>query len=163
MSLKSIMLGALFLAPSIAMAAGPAVGSPAPNFIARTLDDSSYRLKSDIGKPKVINFFSLTCKPCRQEMPELGKLEKKYPGAKFIAVNTKDDDAETVKKFVQSLSGAPSNVLLTSGGFEETFKLMGLPHTVVLDRDNVVLMNLVGYTPENIRLLNKALMEISKH
>lgn len=96
-------------------------------------------------------------------MPELGKLEKKYPGAKFIAVNTKDDDAETVKKFVQSLSGAPSNVLLTSGGFEETFKLMGLPHTVVLDRDNVVLMNLVGYTPENIRLLNKALMEISKH
>lgn len=154
----------LSLSP-LAMAGGngPAVGQPAPNFIGRTLGDDSYRLKGDKGRPKVINFFALTCKPCRQEMPELGKLEKQYPGVKFISVNTQDDKPEAVAKFIKSLSGAPSHVVLTSGGMQETFHYLGLPHTLLLDSDNVVLMNLVGFTPANMKLLHKALAEMDKH
>lgn len=164
MWLKKVIGLVLLCASPLAMGAtaGPAVGQPAPNFLGRTLDDNSYRLKSDTGKPKVINFFSVTCKPCQQEMPELGKLEKQYPGVKFISVNTNDDKLEIVQKFVKSLSGAPSHVVLTSGGLQETFSLMGLPHTIVLDRNNVVLMNLVGFTPDNIKLLNKTLQELPK-
>jgi cytochrome c biogenesis protein CcmG/thiol:disulfide interchange protein DsbE len=164
MWIKGMLGVALVLLAPIALGAtaGPAVGQPAPNFLGRTLDDNSYRLKSDTGKPKVINFFSLTCKPCRQEMPELGKLEKQYPGVKFISVNTNDEQREVVEKFVKSLPAAPSNIVLTSGGLQETFHLLGLPHTIVLDSDNVVLMNLVGYTPDNIKRLNKALQEIAQ-
>jgi thiol-disulfide isomerase/thioredoxin len=166
MSVKNILWVAALLSVSswaAAAPAGPAVGQPAPNFLGRTLDDMSYRLKSDVGQPKVINFFSLTCKPCRQEMPELAKLEKRNPGVKFIAVNTNDDKLEVVDKFIKALPGAPSHVVLTSGGLQETFRLMGLPHTIVLDSDNVVLLNLVGYTPENIKLLQKTLQELAQH
>jgi thiol-disulfide isomerase/thioredoxin len=164
MRLIGLMTVALLAVSPLALGAtvGPTVGQPAPNFLGRTLDDNSYRLKSDTGKPKVINFFSLTCKPCRQEMPELGKLEKQYPGVKFISVNTNDDKLEVVAKFVKALPGSPSNIVLTSGGLQETFHYLGLPHTIVLDSDNVVLMNLVGYTPENIKRLHQALQEIAK-
>lgn len=142
---------------------GPEIGQPAPNLIGRTLDEKSYRLKSDKGMPKVINFFSVTCKPCRQEMPELAQLEKEYPGIKFISVHTQEEKPETVASFVKSLPGAPSIIVLTSGGLQETFNYMGLPHTLVLDSNNIVLMNLSGYTPDNTQRLIKELQELTKH
>jgi hypothetical protein len=95
-------------------------------------------------------------------MPELAKLEKQYSGVKFISVHTQPDNPENVAKFVKSLSGAPSNIVLTSGGLQDTFHYLGLPHTIVLDSDNVVLMNLVGYTPDNMRRLGKILHELTK-
>jgi len=95
-------------------------------------------------------------------MPELAKLEKQYPGVKFISVHTQESKPEVVEKFVQSLAGAPSNIVLTSGGIQETFQYLGLPHTMVLDSNNVVLMNLVGYTPDNMKRLSKALQQLAK-
>jgi thiol-disulfide isomerase/thioredoxin len=161
------LLGVVFLAvtlpvPVLASGDGPEIGQPSPNLIGRTLGDSSYRLKSDKGSPKVINFFLVTCKPCRQEMPELAKLEKQYTGVKFISVHAQEEKPEVVAKFVKSLSGAPSNIVLTSGGLQDTFHYIGLPHTMVLDSDNVVLMNLSGYTPANMQALNKALQQFTK-
>lgn len=164
MWMKKFIWAVLLLASPAAMSAtiGPEVGQPAPNLVGHTLDDQIYRLKSDKGSPKVINFFWVSCKPCRQEMPELAKLEKQYIGVKFISVHTQPDNPENVAKFVKSLSGAPSNIVLTSGGLQDTFHYLGLPHTIVLDSDNVVLMNLVGYTPDNMRRLGKMLHELTK-
>jgi thiol-disulfide isomerase/thioredoxin len=166
-SLKRLF-GAAVLALTLPVAvcageeSGPEIGQPSPNLVGRTLNDSSYRLKNDKGSPKVVNFFWIGCKPCRQEMPELAKLEKQYPGVKFISVHTQEEKPEAVAKFVKSLSGAPSNIVLTSGGLQEIFHYLGLPHTVVMDRDNVVLMNLSGYTPDNMRALNKELQHLTK-
>ena len=160
------MIAALSMLPlSVVYAAnsnGPEVGQPAPNIIGRTLDDQSYRLKSDKGSPKVINFFWVGCKPCRQEMPELAKLENQYKGVKFISVHTLAEQPENVSKFVKSLVGAPSNIVQTTGGIQETFQYQGLPHTMLLDSENVVLMNLSGYTPENMQRLSKALQQLPK-
>ena len=166
MLLKSLWVAALLTLslPSVHAADGngPDVGQPSPNIIGRTLDDQSYRLKSDKGSPKVINFFWVGCKPCRQEMPELAKLEKQYKGVKFISVHTLVEQPENITKFVKSLSGAPSNIVQTSGGIQETFHYRGLPHTMLLDSDNIVLMNLSGYTPENMQRLTRALQKLPK-
>lgn len=172
MLIKSI-LGAVLLALALPVTvfaeagSGPAVGQQSPSLIGRTLSDKVYRLKSDIGNPKVINFFWVGCKPCRQEMPELAQFEKKYPGVKFISIhtqpaNTSEEKPESVAKFVKSLPGAPSTIVLTSGGIQDTFQYNGLPHTILLDSNNVVLMNFIGYTPDNMQRLNKALQQLAK-
>lgn len=167
MLLRKLLVCVFLLAilPSVASAegSGPEIGQPSPNLIGHTLDgDKPYRLKNDIGRPKVINFFWVGCKPCRQEMPELAQLEKQYTGVKFIAVHTKAEKPEVVEKFVKSLSGAPSNIILTSGGLEDIFHFIGLPHTIVLDSNNVVVTNLSGYTPNNMQRLTTALQELKK-
>lgn len=156
-------LAALPAAVCAAETNGPEIGQPSPNLIGHTLDDNPYRLKNDKGRPKVINFFWVNCKPCRKEMPELAQLEKQYKGVKFIAAHTQAEKPEVVEKFVKSLAGAPSNIVLTSGGLQDTFHYVGLPHTIVLDGDNVVLMNLSGYTPDNMQRLTKVLQELTKH
>ncbi len=130
--------------------AGPQVGKLVPNLIGRTLDDQPYLLKKDIGYPKVINFFAVSCKPCRVEMPELAKYERRFKGVKFISVHALDENPAIVEKFVKSLSDAPSNIILTEGGLQDSFNYLGLPHTILLDKNNIVLMNLVGYTRENM-------------
>jgi thiol-disulfide isomerase/thioredoxin len=167
MLLRNLLACAILLAAVPTFASeeghGPEIGQPSPNLIGRTLDDKSYRLKNDKGSPKVINFFWIGCKPCRQEMPELAQLEKQYTGVKFIAVHTQAEKPEVVEKFVQSLSGAPSNIVLTSGGLQDSFHFFGLPHTIVLDSNNVVLMNLSGYTPNNMQRLTTMLQELTKH
>lgn len=95
-------------------------------------------------------------------MPELAKLERQYRGVTFIAVHTLAEQPENIIKFLKSLPGVPSNIVQTSGGIQETFHYRGLPHTMLLDSDNVVLMNLSGYTPENIRRLANALQKLPK-
>jgi len=140
---------------------GPKIGQTAPNLIGRTMaDDKPYRLKADKGSPKVINFFWVQCVPCRKEMPELAGLEKQYSGVKFISVHTQQEKLEVVSKFLKSLAGHPSNIVLTSGGVDQTFDFIGLPHTVVLDANNVVLANFNGYTKQNMIGLKNKLQEL---
>ena len=163
---KNIFWMALLLSFSCAVQAGdgsgPQVGKPAPNLIGRTFDDKPYLLKKDKGSPKVINFFWVSCKPCRVEMPELAKLEQRFKGVKFISVHAEDENPAIVAKFIKSLPGAPANVVLTEGSLRETFNYFGLPHTIVLDSDNIVLMNLVGYTQENMHELTSQLQKMTK-
>lgn len=160
------LLGAILMMSLLSLAAfategtGPEVGQPSPNLIGRTPDDKPYRLKSDIGQAKVINFFWVNCKPCKEEMPELAKLEKQYPKIKFISVHTQKESPENVMMFIKALPSAPSNIVLTSGGIQDSFHYLGLPHTVVLDNNNIVLMNLVGYTPENMKKLSESLKQM---
>lgn len=164
--LSKSLLGAVLLLCSFALFAeegtGPQVGQPVPNLIGRTLNDEPYMLKKDKGSPKVINFFWVSCKPCRVEMPELAKLEQRFKGVKFIAVHAEDEPPAVVANFVKSLSAAPSNIVLTKGGLRASFNYNGLPHTIVLDSDNIVLMNLVGYTPDNMHILAKQLQKMEK-
>jgi len=154
MWVKNLFAIILFLSLTAAVQAeegtGPQVGKLVPNLIGRTLDDKPYLLRKDIGSPKVINFFAVSCKPCRVEMPELAKYERRFKGVKFIAVHALDENPAIVEKFVKSLVDAPSNIILTEGGLQDSFNYLGLPHTIVLDKNNIVLMNLVGYTQENM-------------
>lgn len=142
------------LSQNVSAQDGPAVGEASPNFMGRTMDDQLYRLANDTDRPKVISFFWTQCGHCKLELPELAKMEKKYPKVKFIAVHTKDESPETVKKFLRSLSASPSTVILTTGSLQEEFLYKGLPHTVVLDAENTVLANFSGYTPQNMKELN---------
>jgi thiol-disulfide isomerase/thioredoxin len=164
--MKSLIGAVVLLALTFTVQAeegtGPQVGKPVPNLIGRTLGDEPYLLKKDKGSPKVINFFAVSCKPCRVEMPELAKFERRFKGVKFISVHALNENPAIVAKFVKSLSDAPSNIILTEGGLEQPFNFIGLPHTLVLDSNNIVLMNLVGYTRENMLDLGSQLGKMEK-
>ena len=95
-------------------------------------------------------------------MPELAIMEKVYSKVKFISVHTKEEPVQLVEQFIKSLAGAPSTIVLTTGSLKESFEYAGLPHTIVLDQNNIVLANFVGYTPENMQQLKKLLDSLNK-
>jgi len=153
--LFALILSLFFTGP--ALANGPDKGKPAPNLMGRTFDGKLYRLSKYKGRPKVINFFWIYCKPCKEEMPELAALEKKYPNVDFISVHTEEMAQEKIEAFMKKLSGAPSKVVMSTSSVKKQFQFRGLPFTTLLDKNNKVKLNLTGYTEANMRKLEKAL------
>lgn len=159
-----VLIGtALTLEASLVLAEnGPVIGAEAPKLIARSLEDKLYLLSHDKESPKVMNFFWVQCVPCKAEMPELAKLEKAYPKVEFISVHASSESMEEVSKFIQGLPAAPSRIVVTQSAARDAFNVKGLPHTIIMSQKNIVLGNLVGYTPQNMAALKKMLEELSK-
>lgn len=145
------------LMTQLSTAGGLDVGTEAPNIVGRTMDGKLYRLSKDKAVPKVVNFFWYLCAPCKEEMPELASLEKKYPNIKFLAVHTEDIKKERVVGFLKEVGRVPSNIVLSNKRVKKQFKYLGLPHTIVLDSNNRVKLTLSGYTKANMAKLEKML------
>lgn len=162
--LKRVLGLVLLLCAPLVMAdsVGPELGKVSPSLLGRQLNEKVYRLKMDNNRPKVLNFFSVNCVPCREEMPELARLGKLFTGVRFVSVQVDEVPNAAVVKFIKSLPAAPEVVIFGLPSMKEKFNLiMGLPHTVVLDKNNIVVLNLIGYTPENSALLLRKLQQLS--
>ena len=100
------------------------------------------------GKILIVNFWASWCGPCREEMPGFARLQAKYAGqgAQFIGIAF--DTHAAVQEFVQQ---TPVNYpLLIAGGPERDLmkalgnKPMGLPFTVILDREGKSIQTHLG-------------------
>ena len=132
-------------------------GEKTPDILGRKLGGGLFRLSAEKGKPLVLNFFSTSCKPCWEEMPELAALEKKYPAVKVVSVHAEDRDVAAVAVFVSKLSAAPATVVCGSAMVKKDFGIYGFPHTVVVDGKGMVLAQFRGYTPDNMTQLEKVM------
>jgi thiol-disulfide isomerase/thioredoxin len=100
------------------------------------------------GKPVVVNFFASTCTPCVREMPAFQRLHEEL-GDKVTFVGI--DVQETVdagRPFVEAmkitweLGRDPDGSMLKGAGG------IGLPTTLVLDRDGTVVFKHLGEVPD---------------
>src|SRR5574341_168295 len=103
------------------------------------------------GNVVLVNFWASWCHPCRTEMPALDSLRRQIGAADFRFVTMNEDvsvaDAET---FVREL-GFDFPVLLGRGRLRERYHYIGLPYTVLLDRDGKVVQRWLWFKgPEQI-------------
>ncbi len=83
-------------------------GEPAPQFSIFNLKGKRFNLADYKGKKAVfINIFSITCEPCKEELPYIIKLHSKYKeNVEFVAVDITDPKKVDVENFVKT-SGIP--------------------------------------------------------
>ena len=67
----------------------------APDFTLKSLQGSNLRLNEYRGQVVLLNFWASWCGPCRQEMPILDRIHKRYTDAGFavLSVNVEGDEA----------------------------------------------------------------------
>src|ERR1041385_5072692 len=94
--------------PPAVTAAPPSLPELPPAITVEPLKDTkgaSFKLADFFGKVTVINLWATWCGPCRQEIPELVKLNKEFHsrGVEMIGLSTEDPgaSAEKVRKFIQ--------------------------------------------------------------
>ena len=97
-------------------AAGPASLSPV---VVKLVDEVAFKkLIVPKGKPLLINFWATWCDPCREEFPDLVKLDNEYKGKiDFITVSLDDpeDIAVAVPKFLALMKAQmPAYLLKTA-------------------------------------------------
>ena len=98
-------------------------------------------LKSN-GKPLLINFWATWCEPCREEFPDLVKIDNEYKGRiNFITISL-DDLAEInrdVPKFLAEMKAEMPAYLLKTADENAAIALVtmdwtgGLPFTILFD------------------------------
>jgi len=138
-----------------------ALGLPDINF-----NDASGATKSlaDFsGKIGLLNIWATWCVPCREEMPALDKLDTKLGGKDFevVAVNIDKGDADKAAALLKE-TGVTHLALYTdpSGKLFATLKAVGMPTTLIVDRNGREIARLVGpadwASPEAVRVIVEA-------
>ena len=122
---------------------------------AATLPDESghpQALKQYAGKIVVLNFWATWCEPCREEMPELSKLNDAYKNKNVIVLGVAIDDVGAVANFVKENANIikVSYPLLAADmdGMQYATSLGNdkdvLPYTVIIKADGTVAKTYFG-------------------
>jgi len=111
----------------------------APDFTLKSRDGVNVRLSDLRGQVVLLNFWASWCGPCRQEMPVLDQLQKKYGklGFSVLGVNL---DAKS-SKAIKYLKDTPVNFTVLydpEGKVSEQYGVQAMPSTVIIDRDGNV-------------------------
>jgi thiol-disulfide isomerase/thioredoxin len=99
------------------------------------------------GKAVLLNLWATWCAPCKLEMPSLNRLQAQLGGADFAVVPVSLDrgTADGPKKFLASNGLANLPLLLDStGGLAGKVGAIGLPATLILDREGREVARLLG-------------------
>jgi peroxiredoxin len=152
-----VLTGLLFATPAFALDA-------APDFTLRDLESNEVTLSGLKGKVVVMSFWATWCGPCKEEMPHLFEMYKKYGEQGLVILSISTDDARSaskVKPFIMKM-GYTFPVLLdresTVVGTYNPAKT--LPYTVVVDRDGNVAHRATGYNPGDEAELEKLLLPL---
>ena len=115
-----------------------------------TLSDGSTFTLSNVLKEKelvVINFWATWCGPCKSEFPMMNTALLQYSNVDCIAIST-TDDISAVASFKSSNNLSFNMAGQGAGGnLTEKFAVGPIPHTVMVDRYGVVVVNEVGSLP----------------
>jgi peroxiredoxin len=126
----------------------PAVGHPAPDITATTLDGETFTLSELRGKPVVLNFWATWCPPCRAELPELQAAAERYDGEVVIAGVNQSEPADAVRAFASQLGLNFVVPLDADGAVSRLYGVRSLPTTFFIDRQGVIRQMQIGPVTE---------------
>ena len=129
------------------------VGNKLANINLKSFDDNIIYTNEDFKKSRytLINFWASWCAPCRVEHPYLMQLSKEK-NIKILGVNFKDKKINA-SKFLNEL-GNPyySMAKDTTGKQSVNFGIYGIPESILINNETIVLKKFVG--PLNEQNLN---------
>jgi thiol-disulfide isomerase/thioredoxin len=111
----------------------------APHFSFTTHENQNVSNASLRGKVVLLDFWGTWCPPCRESVPILRDLNKKYAGKSFQLVGiSSDNDEEVWKTFIQAQHMDWSEYIDLSDEVLQAFKVESFPTYIVLDKDGVI-------------------------
>jgi thiol-disulfide isomerase/thioredoxin len=125
-------------------------GSEAPAFaLPRIEDGATFDLRSLRGRIVLLDFWATWCPPCVQMIPTLHALHEEWSprGVELVGINSDGamSDADELRAFLRE-HPAPYPMLVDDGRAAKLYRVVSLPHLVLLDRDGGVLKTFWGYT-----------------
>ncbi|MFC5506413.1 TlpA family protein disulfide reductase [Bosea massiliensis] len=110
-------------------------------------DGRSIRLAELRGKAILLNIWATWCLSCRTEMPSLDRLQGQMGSKAFevVALSVDRDGAEVVKPFYSQFGIKDLTIYLDrEGKAVRSFKITGLPTTLLLGPDGAEVLRWVG-------------------
>jgi len=114
--------------------------APAPDFTVPGLGGSQLRLRDFKGQVIVLNFWATWCLPCREEMPAMERLYRRFKARGFtiLALSIDARGEDVVAPFVKSLGltfPVGLDPRMTVAG---EYRMTALPTSIVIDRGGAI-------------------------
>ena len=121
----------------------------APEFQLTTMQGQQLSLQSLAGRVIVMDFWATWCPPCRESVPELKDLTRKYPTDKLVLISVSADQDEIAwREFVAKKRMDWAQYRDPRGSILELFGIHSFPTYLVIDGDGVVRERIHGLNPQ---------------
>ena len=110
-----------------------------------TLQDirrQTWDLKGLRGKVVLVNFWSTSCPPCREEMPDLERMYQRFRSQGLVILAVSGDKAADLQEYAAAQKVSFSVLRDPDDKVKEQFRVVGIPKTFLYDREG----RLVGQT-----------------
>jgi peroxiredoxin len=157
MNILSSLTLLLLLLPFAADAAQ--VGQPAPAFSLKDMKGNLVTLESFKGMVVFLDFWAPWCQSCKEELPDLDALYKKYASRGFTVLSiTVEKSGDMANKYLQNKPVSFPVLVDANGEVAETYSFSGLPASFLIGKDGIIRHKHMGYGKE---LLNVYEQEIT--
>jgi len=142
---------------------GPKIRLDAPDFSVRD-NQKSFSLREYKGKIVLLNFWSVECKPCIDEMDSLDILSRRFfkQGLRIIAISA--DPKDKLKQFTKKHNYHFRILHDSNAKIRKRYEVMGLPTSYIIARDGKFSARIVGSrdwkNEKIIRYFQKTLINI---
>lgn len=124
-----------------------ALSGGALNFTLPSVDGSIVRLSDYRGKVILVDFWATWCPPCREMIPVLSEIHRKYSsrGVVVLGISLDNDGLQALGPFVVE-HRIPYKILLGTDAVREAFGgISSIPTLFMVDRNGKLVRKMIGY------------------
>jgi peroxiredoxin len=156
-----VSIAASFLTAAGPVDAAPQPGQPAPNFsiistTGQKISQDNYR-----GHVLILDFFASWCQPCRQSIPHLVEMDRKYgkQGLQILGLSVDVDGERVIKSFTDEFR-VKYPLALAGDSTTVAFGVRSVPIMFLIDKKGKIAEVFRGYTNEMARSMEQSIKRL---
>jgi thiol-disulfide isomerase/thioredoxin len=116
------------------------------------VDGKVFNVANVSGKAIFLNFGSRYCKPCKEMVSELNKLQERFKGAGLVVVKVDIDnepDKEAMKSFATDMK-IQFPYLVGNRDISKQYGVIIVPTSYLVDKNHTIVKKYLGFQPANV-------------
>ena len=149
----------LLLAPVPVFAGKP--GDAAPAFTLADVHGNTVTLDGLKGKVVLLNFWAPWCRSCKEELPGLDDLHKKYSSRGFTVLSICIERSDSVvSKYLQKRQVSFPVLVDKNGEIADTYRFSGLPASFLIGKDGIIRYRHMGFGKELLKIYEQEITDL---
>lgn len=151
----------LFLSAPDPVDAAPRIGQLSPNFKVVSTSGQAISQENYRGHVLILDFFATWCQPCRQSIPHLVEMNRKYgkQGLQILGLSVDEDGERVVKAFTDEFR-VNYPLALAGDSTAVDFGIRSVPIMYLIDKKGKIVEVYRGYSNEMARGLELSIKRL---
>jgi len=157
------LIAILFIAATLVPLSAFAVnaGDVAPEFSLHDVNGSIVTLNSFKGMVVFLTFWGTWCPSCKEELPDLNILQRKYADKGFTVLSICIESSDSiVANYLKKHPVAFPVLVDKEGAVAEAFRFSGLPASFMVGKDGIIRHKYFGYDKDAFTVIEQKIIEL---